>query len=43
MSLHAVLFSAGTQASSQLTGRGALVSLFGMGRVIAKTATTTEG
>ena len=33
----------GTQASSQLTGRGALLSLSGKGRVIAKTATTTEG
>ena len=33
----------GTQASSQLTVRGALLSLSGKGRVIAKTATTTEG
>ena len=33
----------GTQASSQLTGRGALLSLSGKRRVIAKTATTTEG
>ena len=33
----------GTQASSQLTGRGALLFLSGKGRVIAKTATTTEG
>jgi len=33
----------GTQASSQLTGRGALLSLSGKGRVIARTATTTEG
>ena len=46
VSLHAVMqFCAlpGTQASSQLTGRGALLSLFGKGRVITKTATTTEG
>ena len=33
----------GTQASSQLTGRGTLLSLSGKGRVIARTATTTEG
>ena len=33
----------GTQASSQLTGRGALLSLSGKGRVMAKIATTTEG
>ena len=33
----------GTQASSKLTGRGALLSLSGKGRVIAKIATTTEG
>ena len=32
-----------TQASSQLTGRGALLSLSGKGRVIAKTATANEG
>ena len=32
-----------TQASSQLTGRRALLSLSGKGRVIAKTATTSEG
>ena len=33
----------GTQASSQLTGRGALLCPSGKGRVITKTATTTEG
>ena len=33
----------GTQASSQLTGSGALLSLSGKGRVITRTATTTEG
>jgi len=33
----------GKQATSQLTERGALLSLSGKGRVIAKTATTTEG
>ena len=43
MSLHIVLCSAGTQASSQLTGRGALFSLSRKGRVIAGTATTTRG
>ena len=32
-----------TQASSQLTGRGAFLSLSGMGRVITRTATATEG
>ena len=32
----------GTQASSQLSGRGALLSLSGKRRVIARTATTTE-
>ena len=32
----------GTQASSQLNGRGALFSLSGKGRVIAKTATTPK-
>ena len=32
-----------TQASSKLTGRGALLSLSGKGRVIARNATTTEG
>jgi len=32
-----------TQASSQLTGRGALLSPSRKVRVIAKTATTTEG
>ena len=37
MSLHAVL------CSSQLTGRGALLSPSGKGRVIATTATTTKG
>ena len=44
-SCHCMQFCAlpGTQASSQLTGRGALLSLSGKGRVIAKTATTTEG
>ena len=31
-----------TQASSQLTKRGALFSVSGKGRVIARTATTTE-
>ena len=33
----------GTQASSQLTGRGALFSCYGKRRVIARTATTSEG
>ena len=33
----------GTQASSQLTGRGALLSPSGKGRVIAKPAPTNEG
>jgi len=32
-----------TQASPQLTGIGALFYLSGKGRVIARTATTTEG
>ena len=32
----------GTQESSELTGRVALLSLSGKGRVIARTATTTE-
>ena len=40
--LHAVLCLPGTQASSQLSGRRALLSLYGKGRVIARTATTTE-
>ena len=43
MSLYAVPALFGAQASSQLTGRGALLSLSGKGTVIAKTATTTEG
>ena len=44
-SSHCMQFCAlpGTQASSQLTGRGDLLSLSGKGRVIAKTETTTEG
>ena len=44
-SCHCMQFCAlpGTQASSQLTGRGALLSHSGRGRVIARTATTTEG
>ena len=33
----------GTQASSQLTGRGAVLSLSGKGRVIANTTTTSKG
>ena len=42
---HCMQFCAlpGTQASSKLTGRGALFSLSGKGRVIARIATTTEG
>ena len=32
----------GTQASSQLTGRGALLFLYGKGRVIARISTTTK-
>ena len=43
MSLHAVLCSAWNAGTPQLTGRGALLSLSGKGRVIAKTASTTEG
>ena len=43
MSLHAALcIITGTHASSQMTGRGALLSFSGKGRVIAKAATTTE-
>ena len=44
-SCHCMQFCAlfGTQASSQLTGRGALLFLSGKGRMIAKTATTSEG
>ncbi len=43
-SCHCMQFCAlpGTQASSQITGRGALLSLAGKGRVIARTATTSE-
>ena len=41
--LHAVCALFGIQTSSQLTGRGALLSLSRKGRVIARTATTTEG
>uniref|UniRef100_A0A8C4QK22 Uncharacterized protein n=1 Tax=Eptatretus burgeri TaxID=7764 RepID=A0A8C4QK22_EPTBU len=42
---HSMQFCAlpGKQASSQLTGRRALLSLSGKGRVIARTATTTVG
>ena len=43
MSLQQFCALPGTQASSQLTIRGALLSLSGKGRVITKTATTTEG
>ena len=43
MSLHAGLCSAWKTGIIQLTGRGALLSLSGKGRVITKTATTTEG
>ena len=44
-SCHSMQFYAlpGAQASSQLTGRGALLSLSGKGRVIARTAITTKG
>jgi len=44
-SCHCMQFCAlpGTQASSQLTGRGALLPLSGKGMVIARTAATTEG
>jgi len=43
MSLHAVLFSLWNTGITQLTGRGAFLSLSGLRMVITKTATATEG